>query len=219
MDLFMRVVCPGSLGTLARLCVGDAAEELEVPGATIVSYPVVTPDEASPQQRPSPGGRSPASESGTLPGLAHPPKLPPVHGLLTLPTPARAAPQQAPRRPLADGEPAEVEAHAVVIFSSETGIAEATEGAWAARLCPPDAPAEFEEPPSPLHVSLLFRAHLAREGQHVYSWRGGRRMLVNAACILVDRSPSCGAHPAPEPGRDDVLCELPRPHGHLLREL
>mmetsp|Transcript_83827 Transcript_83827/g.218251 ORF Transcript_83827/g.218251 Transcript_83827/m.218251 type:complete len:200 (+) Transcript_83827:79-678(+) len=35
-----------------------------------------------------------------------------------------------------------------------------------------------EEPDSPALLGLLARAELAREGQHVYAWRGSRRVLT-----------------------------------------
>uniref|UniRef100_A0A7S4PWV3 Uncharacterized protein n=1 Tax=Alexandrium monilatum TaxID=311494 RepID=A0A7S4PWV3_9DINO len=227
MEQFLLAACPGPLRALAKLCVADArAEESEVPGAAVLSYPAVaSPFEASPQW-PS---RLPAAAKGSVcPSpfgvvgkVLKPLQQPPAPGLLLLPTPARAAPRPAsrvPQRCRVESRQAMSEAKGcdykqVVTFDDESGIAEATEGAWPARLCPPASPRQTEEPPSPLDVSLLMRAHLAREGQHVYVWRGGRRSLVNSACIRSPEGESFGPL-EPEPpqtegpeGEDIVLDE------------
>uniref|UniRef100_A0A6T9B0R6 Uncharacterized protein n=1 Tax=Pyrodinium bahamense TaxID=73915 RepID=A0A6T9B0R6_9DINO len=133
-------------------------------------------------------------------------------GVLAVPTPARGvqlalaavarrapppAPEPAPavdRRDL--GQAGSRDSRVVVpingassggssLTSPSRGVAQAAEGAWTARLCPPIPAAASQEPPPdcPLRLCLLLRARLAREGQHVYVWRDGARVLVLASSI------------------------------------
>mmetsp|Transcript_52188 Transcript_52188/g.149567 ORF Transcript_52188/g.149567 Transcript_52188/m.149567 type:complete len:209 (-) Transcript_52188:79-705(-) len=47
------------------------------------------------------------------------------------------------------------------------------------------------EPGSPVRLGFLLRAEMAKEGQHIQAWRGGRRVLAKAESSREDRVATC----------------------------
>jgi len=83
---------------------------------------------------------------------------------------------------------------AAVVAAHELGLSFAVAAAAAAAavaalgLAPPES---VPEPGSPVRLGFLLRAEMAKEGQHIQAWRGGRRVLAKAESSRGDRVATC----------------------------